>query len=143
MAEDVAPILPTRIGRHDVVGYIATGGMAELFLGKDPATSRPVVIKRILPHLARQTSFVSMFIDEARIGSMIRHPNLVEHLELGQVGTELFMVMEYLEGENLAGMIRRLVKRGERVDYGLAAYVASQACLGLHAAHVFTDDHDK
>ena len=49
----VAP-LPSRIGRHAVVGYIATGGMAELFLGKEP-TGRPVVIKRILPHLARQT----------------------------------------------------------------------------------------
>src|SRR5262245_42851293 len=102
MAGDPAPILPSRIGRHDVIGYIAAGGMSELFLGREPTTRRAVVIKRMLPHLARQTSFVSMFIDEARIGSMARHPNLVEYLELGQLGNELFLVMEYLEGESVA-----------------------------------------
>src|SRR5437870_10054688 len=87
LAARAAP-LPSRIGRHSVVGYIATGGMAELFLGKEPS-GRPVVIKRILPHLARQGSFVSMFIDEARIGALAKHPNLVEVYELGQVGTDL------------------------------------------------------
>src|SRR5262245_12918935 len=142
MVESTSPVPPSRIGRHDIIGYIAAGGMAELFLGRDPTTQKPVVIKRMLPHLARQTSFVSMFIDEARIGTMIHHPNLVEHLELGQVGTELFLVMEYLEGESLVGVIRRLLKRGERMDHGLAAYVISEACLGLHAAHLLTDDHD-
>ncbi|HEY5946730.1 MAG TPA: serine/threonine-protein kinase [Kofleriaceae bacterium] len=134
----VAP-LPSRIGRHSVVGYIATGGMAELFLGKEP-TGRPVVIKRILPHLARQTSFVSMFIDEARIGSRAKHPNLVEVYELGQVGIDLFLVMEYLVGENLAGLVRRLTKRQERISYGLCAYIIAEVCDGLHFAHELKDD---
>src|SRR5215470_14705035 len=132
--------LPARIGRHDVLGYIATGGMAELFLGRDPHTGRPVVIKRILPHLARQNSFVSMFVDEARIGSMIRHPNLVEIYELGQVGADLFLVMEYLAGENLSGLIRRLVARNEQIAYALAAHVVAEACVGLHAAHTLADE---
>src|SRR6476646_8612099 len=134
----VAP-LPDRIGRHQVVGYIATGGMAELFLGKE-TTGRPVVIKRILPHLPRQTSFVSMFIDEARIGSRAKHPNLVEVHELGQVGTDLFLVMEYLVGENLAGLVRRLTKRKERMSYSLSAYIISEVCGGLHFAHELKDD---
>jgi eukaryotic-like serine/threonine-protein kinase len=137
----VAP-LPSRIGRHAVVGYIATGGMAELFLGKEP-TGRPVVIKRILPHLARQTTFVSMFIDEARIGSRAKHPNLVEVYELGQVGVDLFLVMEYLVGENLAGLVRRLTKRGERISYGLCAYIIAEVCDGLHFAHELADDEGK
>jgi len=131
--------LPPKIGRHSVVGYIATGGMAELFLGKEP-TGRPVVIKRILPHLARQTSFVSMFIDEARIGSRAKHPNLVEVYELGQVGTDLFLVMEYLVGENLAGIVRRLTKRKERMSYGLCAWIIAEVCDGLHYAHELRDD---
>ena len=133
----------SKIGRHEVLGFIANGGMAELFLGKDPQTLRPVVIKRILPHLARQGNFVAMFIDEARIGSLIKHPNLVEIFELGQVGTDLFLVMEYLAGENLAGLIRRMVGRGERMSYALAAYIIAQACLGLHAAHTLCDDDGK
>ena len=137
-AARVAP-LPSKIGRHSVVGYIATGGMAELFLGKEP-TGRPVVIKRILPHLARQTTFVSMFIDEARIGSRAKHPNLVEVYELGQVGIDLFLVMEYLVGENLAGLVRRLTRRGERMSYGLCAYIVAEVCDGLHFAHELTDE---
>src|SRR6478736_3179470 len=131
--------LPTKIGRHQVVGYIATGGMAELFLGKEPS-GRPVVIKRILPHLARQASFVSMFIDEARIGSMAKHPNLVQVYELGQVGTDLFLVMEYLVGENLAGLVRRLVKRREVIPPAVAAYLIAEVCDGLHAAHELSDE---
>ena len=138
-AQARAAPLPAKIGRHSVVGYIATGGMAELFLGKEP-TGRPVVIKRILPHLARQTSFVSMFIDEARIGSRAKHPNLVEVYELGQVGTDLFLVMEYLVGENLAGLARRLTKKNERMSYGLCAYLIAEVCDGLHAAHELTDE---
>ena len=116
--------------------------MAELFLGKEP-TGQPVVIKRILPHLARQSAFVAMFIDEARIGSLIHHPNLVEVFELGQVGDDLFLVMEYLEGENLSGLIRRFVGRREQLDYALAAHVIAEACLGLHAAHTLTDGAGK
>jgi serine/threonine-protein kinase len=112
--------------------------MAELYLAREPS-GRPVVIKRILPHLARQASFVSMFIDEARIGSMAKHPNLVEVYELGQVGTDLFLVMEYLVGENLSGLIRRLVKRAERIPFGLAAYLIAEVCDGLHAAHELND----
>jgi eukaryotic-like serine/threonine-protein kinase len=134
----VAP-LPSKIGRHQVVGYIATGGMAELFLGKE-ATGRPVVIKRILPHLARQTAFVSMFIDEARIGSRAKHPNLVEVYELGQVGSDLFLVMEYLVGENLASVVRRLTSRNEQMSLGLCAYIIAEVCDGLHAAHELTDE---
>ena len=134
----VAP-LPSKIGRHQVIGYIATGGMAELFLGRE-STGRPVVIKRILPHLARQTSFVSMFIDEARIGSRAKHPNLVEIYELGQVGTDLFMEMEYLVGENIASIVRRLTKRHEQIPLGLCAYIIAEVCDGLHAAHELTDE---
>jgi serine/threonine-protein kinase len=139
MAQTEAP-LPSKIGRHQVVGYIATGGMAELYLGKEQS-GRPIVIKRILPHLARQPSFVSMFVDEARIGALAKHPNLVEVHELGQVGTDLFLVMEYLVGENLAGLVRRLVRRGVRIPYGLAAYIVAEVCDGLHAAHEMTDEH--
>ena len=141
-AEPKPAPLPQRIGRHQVVGYIATGGMAELFLGKEPS-GRPVVIKRILPHLARQASFVSMFIDEARIGALAKHANLVEVYELGQVGTDLFLVMEYLVGENLAGLSRRLVKKNERMSYGLVAWLVAEVCDGLHAAHELTDEHGR
>ncbi len=76
-------------------------------------------------------------------GSLIKHPNLVEIHELGQIGTDLFLVMEYLAGENLSGLMRRLVARDEKLGYALAAHVVAEACLGLHAAHVLTDESGK
>src|SRR2546429_6508711 len=92
--------LPARIGRYPVLGYLADGGMAEIYLGKDPGGGA-IVIKRILPHLARQNTFVAMFVDEARISSLVHHPNVVAVRELGQVGSDLFLVMEYLAGESV------------------------------------------
>jgi hypothetical protein len=130
---------PARIGDHEVLGLLATGGMSEIFLGRDPS-HRPVVIKRILPHLARQPNFVSMFIDEARFGSSIRHPNVVAVSELGRTENDLFMVMEYVEGESALGLLRRLVGRRQKLAYGLAAYIVAEACKGLHAAHELRDD---
>jgi eukaryotic-like serine/threonine-protein kinase len=131
--------LPPRIGRHAVLGYLADGGMAEIFLGREP-DGRAVVIKRILPHLARQQNFVSMFIDEARIGSLIKHPNVVEIYELGQVGTDLFMVMEYLAGESVSGVLRRSEVRNTTLELALGAFVIAEACAGLHAAHDLRDE---
>ena len=141
MAEGLArpADLPARIGRHSVIGYLADGGMAEIFLGKEP-DGRPVVIKRILPHLARQQNFVAMFIDEARIGSLVHHPNVVEVFELGQVGTDLFLVMEYLAGESTSGVMRRLHIRNEQLPVAVAAHIVAEACAGLQHAHELRDE---
>jgi len=108
------------IGRYEIVGRIAIGDHRELLLGREPS-GRPVAIKRVPPGLAR--------------GSTAHHPNLVEVYELVQVGDELFLVEEYLEGENLAGLVRRLIKRRERISFALAAHMIAEICDGIHAAH--------
>jgi serine/threonine-protein kinase len=138
-----ASSLPTVLGRYEVVGHLATGGMAEILLGRLVGPSgfeRPVVLKRILPHLARTRSFVDMFLDEARIVARIRHPNVVAVHELGREGEELYLVMEYVEGESLGGLMRRMWMRDEELGYQLAAHVVAEACAGLHAAHELEDD---
>jgi len=130
------------IGRYQIVGQLATGGMAEVLLGKLVGPSsfeRAVVIKRILPHLARQPSFVRMFLDEARIAAGIRHANVVDVHDLGQHGEQLFLVMEYLEGETTNGLLRRLAAKTSVLDPFLCAHVIAEACAGLHAAHELTD----
>ncbi len=81
-----------------------------------------------------------MFVDEARIVAGIRHPNVVAVQELAHEGDELFLVMEYLEGESVGGVARRLVTRGESLRRSLAAFVIAEACAGLHAAHELVDD---
>ncbi|AKF09782.1 serine/threonine protein kinase [Sandaracinus amylolyticus] len=130
--------LPERIGRYRILGFLASGGMAEILLAKligPGGFERAVVVKRVLPHLARQSEFRDMFLDEARIVARIRHPNVVDVSELGQEGRELFMVMEYLAGESVGGLMRRVAGRDSRLDPALAAYVIAEAAAGLHAAH--------
>ena len=80
-------MVPNRIGRYEVLGQLATGGMAEILLARLEGPSdfrRAVVIKRILRRYAQTSSFVAMFLDEARIVAKIRHPNVVQVHELGE-----------------------------------------------------------
>jgi len=130
------------VGRYEVVGRLAMGGMAEILLGRLRGPSgfeRPVVIKRILPHLAEQGTFVDMFLDEARLAARIQHRNVVQVHELGREGNDLFLVMEYLEGENAAGLIRRSLVAGADLHPAICAYIVAEACSGLHSAHELTD----
>ena len=134
---------PSSVGGYTIVGELATGGMAELFLARrvgPEGFARSVVVKRILPHLAKSDEFVRMFLDEARIAAGIRHPNVVSVEELGRDGDSLFMVMEYLSGESLHALIAELARRNRHLDPALAAHVVAEACAGLHAAHEMTDD---
>ncbi len=137
---------PEAIGRYQIVGQLATGGMAEILLGKLLGPSgfeRAVVIKRILPHLATQEQFREMFLDEARTLAKLRHPNVVQVHELGQDGEELFLVLEYLDGESAYGLMRRLLRAGETLPYSLGMHIVAEAAAGLHAAHDLTDDEGR
>jgi eukaryotic-like serine/threonine-protein kinase len=134
--------LPRQLGRYEVIGPLASGGMAEVLLARltgPQGFERVVVIKRILPHLARIKEFVEMFADEARIVAGIRHPNVVAVHELGRESGELFLVLEYLEGESASGLARRLALRDAQLDHRLSIHIVSEACAGLHAAHELTD----
>jgi serine/threonine-protein kinase len=137
---------PSHIGRYEIIGLLGSGGMAEVFLGRLVGPSgfqRPVVIKRILPNLARKREFVHMFLDEARIAADIRHQNVVQVYELGQDGGSVFIVMEYLEGESILGLARRLAAREQLLSFPMSAYAIAEACSGLHAAHELTDAEGK
>jgi len=118
----------SRIGQYEVVGLLAIGGEGrEVLLAKSPSGA-PVAIKKRPPTAARTMS-------------QARHPNLVDEIELVAVGDDLYTVMEYLEGENLAGLLRRLIKRHERISIGLAAHMIAEICDGLHAAHLAGELH--
>jgi serine/threonine-protein kinase len=137
---------PWRIGRFEILGKLADGGMAEVLLGRlvgPRGFEHPVVIKRMLPELAREPRFVDMFVDEASIAAAVKHPNVVAVHELSQGEGELFLVLEYLEGESVGGLLRRLWSRGVELDRRLAAYIVAEACAGLHAAHELTDEAGK
>ncbi|HUQ08336.1 MAG TPA: serine/threonine-protein kinase [Kofleriaceae bacterium] len=123
-------------GNYEIVGHLATGGMAELFLARAPDRTGPyVVLKRILPEQARRSELVSMFLDEARLSSRLHHPNIARVLDVGRAGHSYFYTMEYVHGRNLREVLEHLVevRRFFPLDATLSVLVAAAA--GLHAAH--------
>ncbi|MFK8001969.1 MAG: serine/threonine protein kinase [Polyangiales bacterium] len=134
---------PRRIGRYGVVTALAQGGMGEVFLGVlqgAEGISTPVVIKRIRPEFAQEESFRSMFRDEARALSFVRHPNVVQVIEFGAEQDELFLAMEYVEGESATTLLRAVRKAGRAVPLAVAVHIVAQAAAGLHAAHEQRND---
>ncbi len=126
-----------------MLGQLATGGMAEILLARlsgPAAFARAVVIKRMLRQHAQKRAFVTMFLDEARTIAKIRHPNVVQVQELGEDAGEIFLVLEYVAGENLSSILKRSVAVGERLEPMLVAHVIAEACAGLHAAHELVSD---
>jgi serine/threonine-protein kinase len=132
----VANVRPLRvIGRYLVAEPIAAGGMATVYLGRligEEGFSRTVALKQPHPHFSRDSEFVDMFLDEARMLSRIRHPNVVAPLDVVLQDGELFIAMEYVHGETLS----RLVSAGNApVPPAIASAILTQVLFGLHAAH--------
>lgn len=126
------------MGQYEVVGRIAVGGMAEILLARllgPRGFERPMVIKRILPHLAERPQFLSMMTDEARIAARIQHPNVVRIHELIEHDGMPHIVMEYLSGESFAQLLSDVHESGEGLQLALACHIVAEAAAGLHAAH--------
>ena len=124
-------------GSYQLLAKLATGGMAEIFLARPTgSTSHEVlVVKRILPHLAEDEHFVTMFRDEAELASQVAHKNICRVHAFGEYGGTWFIAMEYLHGVPLSRMMTRLSKVGKMLDVRIVAGIIVQACEGLHAAH--------
>jgi serine/threonine protein kinase len=132
-----------QLGRYQLVELIGRGGMAQVWRARivGPAGfERPVVIKRILPHLAEDPEFAEMFIHEARMSARLSHPNVVQVFELGEFDGEYFIAMEYLRGHDLLRLVRAQMARGTPMDPGLAAAIMRDVCRALAYVHTLTDE---
>lgn len=131
-----------RIGRYEVICEIARGGMATVYLahlGGLGGFRRLVAIKRLHPHLASETQFVSMFLDEARLVAEIRHPNVVPTLDISDTMQGLCLVMEYIDGAPLTKLLKHAAKQKRGVNPRVAIRVMLDSLAGLHAAHELRD----
>jgi eukaryotic-like serine/threonine-protein kinase len=125
-------------GRYELHREIASGGMAKVHVGCQMGAvgfSRLVAIKRLHAQFADTPEFVAMFLDEARLAARVRHPNVVTTLDVVHEGEELFLVMEYVEGASLSGLVKALRASGERIPVPLVSSIMSGVLHGLHAAH--------
>jgi serine/threonine protein kinase len=139
-----------KIGRYQLLALLATGGMAEIYLARQEGIKgfeRLVVIKKILPHLARRKRFVEMFFDEARIAALLSHPNIVQIYDLGEDESDsegsYYIAMEYLEGESLGYLVKQARKASRLMPSQLAAGIVAQVCDGLDYAHKLHDPKGK
>ncbi|HEY6462218.1 MAG TPA: serine/threonine-protein kinase, partial [Polyangiaceae bacterium] len=101
----------------------------------DTGLARTVALKRMHPHFATDPDFVAMFFDEARLAMRLQHPNIVPTFDVVSTDTELLLVMEYIHGESLAGLLRASRAAGQRVPPAVASAIVCGVLAGLHAAH--------
>ncbi len=133
-------LLGKRLGKYEILALLALGGTAEIYLARIAGAAgfeKFVVVKCLHDHLADDADFVKMFLDEARLGAMLDHSNVVQTFELGEHENRYYMVMEFLAGLSLAMVSRRAQDRlaGGIIAPPLTLNIAAQACAGLHYAH--------
>ena len=127
-----------QLGTYDLVRKIAAGGMAEIFLARqwgEGGFFRDAVIKRLFRHLAENERQLRMFLDEARLLSVLAHPNIPQVYEVGCDDNQWFMAMEYVEGLTVADLWRLGAKAGAVMPLNVAIAIIVQACEALHHAH--------
>jgi serine/threonine-protein kinase len=135
---DLAPRIE-KFGRYFLLDRIATGGMAEVYRAVTQGVEgfrRTFVVKRILSEKASSPAFIRMFCDEARICALLHHPNIVQVYDFGHVQGSYFLAMEYLPGKDLSSLMRVLRAAKASVPPALATFVAREAAVGLHYAHI-------
>ena len=122
-------------GRYTIVGKLADGGMAEIFLAKQHGAEgfeKLVVLKRVLTAFSADPQFRNMFIDEAHISMSLSHGNIVQVLDVGLAGERTFLVLELIEGWDLEQILERAQSTGPEHPWppSLALYVTAQICRG-------------
>jgi serine/threonine-protein kinase len=141
--KDAHDTSPRNLGRYRLYGELAAGGMATVHLGRQIGSggfSKMVAIKRLHPQFGKLDEFVEMFLAEARLAARIRHPNVVQPLDVLRVEDEVFLVMEYVEGDSLSRLMKATVVRQEKVPLPIAVAILSGILRGLHAAHEAKSD---
>jgi serine/threonine protein kinase len=125
-------------GRYTIVGKLADGGMAEIFLGMQHGAEgfqKPVVLKRILTAFSADPQFRNMFLDEAHISMSLNHSNIVQVLDLGVSKGRYFLVLELVDGWDLDRILRRAKAASMVWPPALSLYIAAEVCRALAFAH--------
>ena len=129
---------PIPFGKYYLLERINVGGMAEVFKAKTYGVEgfeRFVAVKKILPQIAEDEEFISMFIDEAKIAVQLNHANIAQIFDLGKVDDSYFIALEYISGKDVRGIFDHCVDEGEIMPIPQACFVIMKVCEGLDYAH--------
>src|SRR5678815_126526 len=140
---ETAPSEGERYGDYEVIKPLASGGMADIFLARKLGAqgfAKLVVVKRIRREYVKDEHLINMFIDEAHVAAKLDHPNVVVVSDLGEIDDSYFMAMEYLRGQTLRNLDKRVAEYGQLLQPILWARIMEYALDGLHYAHELTND---
>lgn len=131
-----------RLGDYRLRKRLAVGGMGEVYLGEKVGPEgfvKPVVLKCVLPQLAKDRAFVQLFLDEARLAALLNHPHIAQIYDFGHVDNIYYMAMEYVPGYTVDDLRRKHTAIDKSMPIEHLAAIASQVCQGLHYAHTLAD----
>ncbi|MBK8594440.1 MAG: TonB family protein [Holophagales bacterium] len=129
---------PGGFGRYQLLEKIAAGGMAEVYRARmrgEEGFEKIVAIKRILPHMADNDDFITMFIDEAKLAAQLTHNNIIHIYDLGKEDAYHYIAMEYVEGKDLRSILKTATEKGYPLPVDLALLIASKVANALDYAH--------
>jgi serine/threonine-protein kinase len=132
-------VMPKQFGKYTLLRRLAAGGMAELFLALQRSVAgfeKLIVIKRILPSMNHDRSFIDMLLHEARVAATLSHPNIVQIFDVGQVDGTYFIAMEHIHGEDIQAIVRGMKKMNVAefpLEHTISILLGT--CAGLAYAH--------
>lgn len=136
------PTARRRLGKYVLLGRLGHGGMGKIYLAHAPGPAgieKLLVVKRLHSHLTGDPVLVSNFLDEARLSMALNHPNIGHTFDVGEVDGRYFMVMEYIDGQNLGVVLRMAKRSGKYPKSSLWGGLFLGVLDGLHAAHTARD----
>jgi serine/threonine-protein kinase len=119
------------VDRYRIIGLLGRGGMGEIYRADDLKLAQPVALKFLPSDLAGNAAWLARFHGEVRIARQVSHPNVCRVYDIGEVDGHTFLSMEYVDGEDLASLLRRI----GRLPRDKGVEIARQLCAGLAAAH--------
>jgi len=138
----MAAFEPKQFGKYYLLEKLAIGGMAEIYKAKTfgvDGFEKQLALKRILPHCCADKEFITMLVDEAKLSVALSHANIVQVYDLGKVGDDYFISMEFVNGPNLRDIIYRCREKNTEIPPELVVYILSEISKGLDYAHRKTD----
>lgn len=135
---DPRVVVPAQVGKYTVLGHLATGGMAEVYLARQQGIEgfeKMVVLKRVRGDLAMDRHAINLFLEEARLGASLAHPNITQVYEIDVFNGQYFLAMEYVYGADLRQVLERARRLDRPLDLADAIYIMIEVCKALHYAH--------
>ena len=143
---EIADAEGTTFGDYTLLDRIAVGGMAEVWRARRRGVEgfqKTVAIKKILAHLTDSSDFVTMLIDEAKLAAQLNHHNIIQIYDLGKVGDDFFIAMEYVEGKDLRSILEVAKEKNRPLPVGLTLLIVDAVARALDYAHRKRDFEDR